>query len=50
MQKEIVEVVVKLSDSEKEALKLQSDLELVLREKAGPVTGPWSPGRGPLRG
>ncbi|XP_058535885.1 ninein-like protein [Ochotona princeps] len=36
LQKEIVEVVVKLSDSEKVALKLQSDLELVLREKLEP--------------
>uniref|UniRef100_A0A5F9D152 Ninein-like protein n=1 Tax=Oryctolagus cuniculus TaxID=9986 RepID=A0A5F9D152_RABIT len=36
LQKEIMEVVAKLSDSEKVALKLQSDLELVLREKLEP--------------
>lgn len=36
MQKEIVEVVEKLSESEKLVLKLQTDLEFVLKDKASP--------------
>ncbi|ELV12967.1 Ninein-like protein [Tupaia chinensis] len=39
LQKEIVEVVGKLSDSEKLVRKLQNDLEFVLKDKAGPFTG-----------
>ena len=34
MQKEIIEVVEKLSDSEKLVLRLQSDLQFVLKDKA----------------
>lgn len=34
MQKEIIEVVEKLSESEKLVLKLQTDLEFVLKDKA----------------
>nr|XP_012612216.2 ninein-like protein isoform X3 [Microcebus murinus] len=36
LQKEVVEVVEKLSDSEKLVLKLQNDLELVLKDKLEP--------------
>lgn len=38
MQKEIIEVVEKLSESEKLVLKLQNDLEFVLKDKASPFT------------
>lgn len=34
MQKEMIEVVEKLSDSEKLVLRLQSDLQFVLKDKA----------------
>ena len=37
MQKEMIEVVEKLSDSEKLVLKLQNDLEFVLKDQASPL-------------
>ena len=43
MQKEMIEVVEKLSDSEKLVLKLQNDLEFVLRDKASPFAESESP-------
>lgn len=42
MQKEIIEVVEKLSESEKLVLKLQNDLEFVLKDKVSPFTYSWS--------
>uniref|UniRef100_A0A2I3GSG4 Ninein-like protein n=1 Tax=Nomascus leucogenys TaxID=61853 RepID=A0A2I3GSG4_NOMLE len=43
LQKEIVEVVEKLSDSERLALKLQKDLEFVLKDKASPFADSLPP-------
>ena len=43
MQKEMIEVVEKLSDSEKLVLKLQNDLEFVLKDKASPLADSESP-------
>lgn len=40
---EMTEVVEKLSDSEKLVLKLQNDLEFVLRDKASPLADSESP-------
>ena len=39
----MIEVVEKLSDSEKLVLKLQNDLEFVLRDKASPLADSESP-------
>lgn len=47
LQKEIIEVVEKLSESEKLVLKLQNDLEFVLRDKASPLADPESSERSP---
>ncbi|KAK1337200.1 hypothetical protein QTO34_001823 [Cnephaeus nilssonii] len=41
LQKEIIEVVEKLSESEKLVLKLQTDLEVVLKDKASPFADSW---------
>lgn len=40
---EMTEVVEKLSDSEKLVLKLQNDLEFVLRDKSSPLADSESP-------
>ncbi|KAL0595715.1 Ninein-like protein [Plecturocebus cupreus] len=47
LQKEIVEVVGKLSDSERLSLKLQKDLEFVLKDKASPFADSAPPEGGP---
>ncbi|XP_034506375.1 ninein-like protein [Ailuropoda melanoleuca] len=46
LQKEIIEVVEKLSESEKLVLKLQNDLEFVLKDKASPFADSESLGPG----
>uniref|UniRef100_A0A8C9BPV4 Ninein-like protein n=1 Tax=Phocoena sinus TaxID=42100 RepID=A0A8C9BPV4_PHOSS len=45
LQKEMTEVVEKLAESEKLVLKLQNDLEFVLKDKVGPLADPESPER-----